>query len=234
MAGAPATTLAEYRAALPAAERDTYRAAGYAHAFGVGESPALVVVDVEYGFTGVDPRQDLMSSIATYSDSCGPYAWAAIPRLRALADAFRERGLPVAFSHSRDTEEMVTSPRPSTALVAELGAGGNDLVFAKDAASAFFDTELADQLRAREVDTVVVCGCVTSGCVRATVVDAAAHRFKVVVVEECVFDRAITPHLANLFDMDSKYADVWPLSRTVEYLSSLPVGGGVAKGGGHG
>lgn len=218
-----ATDLATYVRQLPAFEREVYERAGYARRFGAGSHPACVVVDVEYNFTGDDPGDDILTSIDKYSDSCGPNAWAAIPHIRTLLDAFRQRALPIAFSHGRTTDDTVRRPRLGTAVVDELAPRDGELVLAKDAASAFFGPVLASYLRERGVDTTVVAGCVTSGCVRASVVDAAAHGFKVLVPEECVFDRALTPHLANLFDMDAKYADVVSLAETMEYLTQLAI-----------
>jgi len=88
----------------------------------------------------------------------------------------------------------------------------------KKYASAFLGTPLASTLVARGVDTVVVTGCTTSGCVRATVVDALSYGFRPIIPEEAVGDRAQEPHDANLFDMDSKYGDVVPLSDALAYL----------------
>jgi nicotinamidase-related amidase len=222
--------LSAFVRSLPTAERQVYKRAGYARRFGGGTHPACVVVDVEYNFTGDDPNEDILSSIAKYSDSCGPHAWAAIPSLLTLLEAVRRRGLPVAFSHGRVSETTRRQPKLGTAVIDELAPRDGELVFEKDAASAFFETELASYLRERDVDTVVVTGCVTSGCVRATVVDAASHGFKVLVPEQCVFDRALTPHLANLFDMDAKYADVISLTETMSYLAEVVPANGEREG----
>jgi maleamate amidohydrolase len=91
----------------------------------------------------------------------------------------------------------------------------------KKYASAFFGTPLAATLVARGVDTLMVTGCTTSGCVRATVVDAISHGFRPIIPQEAVGDRAQEPHEANLFDMDSKYGDVVPLSEALAYLEDL-------------
>jgi nicotinamidase-related amidase len=93
-----------------------------------------------------------------------------------------------------------------------------DVMLVKKYASAFLGTPLAATLVSRGVDTVVVTGCTTSGCVRATVIDAISHGFRPIIPEETVGDRAQEPHDANLFDMDSKYGDVVPLSDAIAYL----------------
>jgi maleamate amidohydrolase len=99
---------------------------------------------------------------------------------------------------------------------------GDELVLVKKFPSAFFGTHLASHLVQRGVDTVIVTGCSTSGCIRATVIDAVSYGFRVVVPEECVFDRAEEPHRANMFDIKSKYADVLPRQDVEKYLAALP------------
>jgi maleamate amidohydrolase len=93
-------------------------------------------------------------------------------------------------------------------------------VWVKRASSAFFGTPLQTFLIGHRIDTLIVTGCVTSGCVRATVVDAVSYGYRVIVPEECVGDRAAGPHRWNLFDIDSKYADVEPLDRVVEAVAA--------------
>jgi nicotinamidase-related amidase len=97
-----------------------------------------------------------------------------------------------------------------------------DVVIEKGRPSAFFGTHLISYLVARQIDTVVVCGESTSGCVRATVVDAHSYGLHVLVVEDCVFDRVVTSHLVNLFDMQAKYADVLSLAQLEELLQWSP------------
>lgn len=203
-------------------DREVYRRAGYARSYGTGSSPALLVVDIEYNFTGDEPSDDIFASIAKYSDSCGPAAWQAIPVIARLLEQFRRCGRPVVYTHGIRRERTGTEPRVGTDIVDELAPADGDLVIAKSAPSAFFDTQLRQWLNGRRVDTVVVTGCVTSGCVRATVVDAASAGFNVLVPEASVFDRGRLPHLVNLFDMDAKYADVVSADDVAAYLSGLP------------
>ncbi|MCA1648275.1 MAG: isochorismatase family protein [Chloroflexi bacterium] len=202
-------------------EIEVYRRAGYQRTYGLGTRPALLVVDVEYNFTGL-PGLEHLESIATYRNSCGPMAWESIPKIARLLERARTMGLPVAFSHGFERPDTVRSPRLGTQIVDELAPRPGELVIEKEAASAFFGTRLAANLVKWRVDTVIHAGCVTSGCVRASVVDGAAYGFKNAIVEECVFDRGLTPHIANLFDIDAKYGDVMSLEKVESYLDSLP------------
>lgn len=191
-------------------ELDIYRQQGFAGRAGLGVAPALVIVDFVVGFT--DPRHFGGGNI-------GP-AIAETVRLVALA---RARGWPVAHTRVVYAEDgsdagvftlkapglrKLTEASPLSQIVAELAPRAGELVLRKGGASAFFDTPLAGWLAFRRVDTVLVAGCTTSGCVRATVVDAMQHNLRTVVVTDCVGDRALGPHEANLFDMGQKYADL--------------------------
>jgi maleamate amidohydrolase len=205
-------------------EVEVYRRAGYQTTYGLGTRPALLVVDVEYNFTGL-PGQEHLQSIAMYRNSCGPMAWESIPKIARLLERVRQMGLPVAFTHGFERADTVRAPRLGTQIVDEIAPRQGELMIEKEGASAFFGTRLAANLVKWGVDTVIHTGCVTSGCVRASVVDGAAYGFKNAVVEECVFDRARTPHIANLFDMDAKYGDVMSLEDIEKYLDSLPARG---------
>lgn len=207
-------------AALTDDERAVYERAGYHRTFGLGSSPALLVVDVEYNFTGL-PGDSAVESVEAFPDSCGPAAWRAIPAIAGLLEIARGIGLPVVFTTGKSTPESDRRPRIGTEVVDELRPLPAELVIAKPAASPFHATGLAGHLRGLGVDTIVHTGCVTSGCVRAGVVDAAAHGFRNAVVEECVFDRAVLPHQVSLFDMDAKYADVMSLDAVIRFLTSL-------------
>jgi maleamate amidohydrolase len=115
--------------------------------------------------------------------------------------------------------QKLTEDAPGSQIVEWLTPRAGERVVRKRSASAFFNTGLADWMRFRGVDTVVVTGCTTSGCVRASVVDSLQHDFRTVVVTDCVADRAIEPHTANLFDMGQKYADLMERDRLIERLS---------------
>lgn len=208
---------------IPPEEREVYRRAGYGRPRGFGRRPALLIVDVEYNFTGHRP-EPILDSIARYPNSCGFDAWESIPHIQRLLALARGHGMPVVYTHGPDRPENGPNerrPRRGNQVVDELAPRPDEIDIAKEAASAFGGTNLVAKLIGRQVDTVIVTGCTTSGCVRATVVDAYDLRFKVIVPEECVFDRASVPHRVNLFDMAMKYADVVPLATVEQHLAGL-------------
>jgi maleamate amidohydrolase len=195
-------------------ELDIYRRQGFAQSVGIGAAPAVVVVDFVVGFT--DPAHFGGGNID-----------AAIARTVELLAMARARHWPVAhtrvvyaddgsdsgaFTLKAPGLRKLTETSPLSRIVPELTPMPGELVIIKRQASAFFETPLAGWLSFRRVDTLLVTGCTTSGCVRATVVDSCSHNFRTVVVTDCVGDRAIGPHEANLFDMGQKYADLMPLA----------------------
>ena len=161
-------------------------------------------------------------------------AWDALPHLQAVLGAARAAGIPVIHITSRsdlghwrrpiDPAGRAAQPRPDGSdpfeIVPEVAPAPGEPVIRKAAPSAFWGTPLVGYLNQLRVDTVLVVGESTSGCVRATVVDAASHRFRVAVIEECVFDRHEAAHALNLFDMEQKYADVIALDDALTYLAS--------------
>lgn len=191
-------------------ELDIYKRQGFAQSVGIGAQPALVIVDFVVGFT--DPAHFGGGNI-------GP----AIERTVGLLAEARRRGWPVAhtrvvyaddgsdagsFAAKAPGLRKLTETSPLSQIVPELTPLPGELVVRKRQASGFFATELAGWLAWRRVDTLFIAGCTTSGCVRATVVDSVSHNFRTIVLVDCVGDRAIGPHEANLFDMGQKYADL--------------------------
>ena len=191
-------------------EADIYHRQGMGKTSGLGAAPALVIVDFVVGFA--DPEQFGGGNI-------GP----AIAQTVTLLEFARRQGWPVAhtrvvyaedgsdagvFTLKAPSLRKLTETSPLSQILPELTPAPGELVVRKQGASAFFDTPLAGWLAFRRVDTVLVAGCTTSGCVRATVVDAMQHNFRTICVTDCVGDRAIAPHDANLFDMGQKYADL--------------------------
>jgi nicotinamidase-related amidase len=200
--------------------------------FGFGEKPALLLVDVYYAALGME-RVDILESVERWPMSCGSQGWEAVDRMVRLLE--KARGLDIPIVHigilqgflspwSRETRNVLsklTAEEEARAyhLVDEVTPLEGELVINKTAPSAFQGTPLQFHLTARGIDTVIVCGESTSGCVRATVVDAATHRYKVGVVGEACFDRTEASHWINLFDMDQKYGDVIDVASAVDYLS---------------
>lgn len=219
-------------------ERDkkVYQGAGLGTNMGIGSRPALVIVDVQYGFTGDSP-EDIEQSIQKYPTSCGESSWTAIGHIKKLLEAVREVELPVFYTI---IEGSKTTPNDRVAIKGNIfdhpelleGAKGTqvvemlkpksgEVIISKKKPSAFFGTPLISYLTAQQVDTLIVTGCTTSGCVRATVIDAFSNNFKVIVPEECSFDRGITSHAINLFDMQQKYADVVPTEEVIKELENI-------------
>ncbi|WP_426246476.1 isochorismatase family protein [Nocardioides sp. LHG3406-4] len=203
--------------------REQYAATGLGGRMGFGARPAIVVVDLIKGFTSATSPfgSDLDAQVH------------ATNQLLALA---RERDIPVIFStivydpSLRDAGLWVRKITSNKWLVEDsewieldprLDRRPGETVVVKKYASCFFGTDLVSQLQALAVDTVVITGCTTSGCVRATAVDACSSGLHTIVVEEAVGDRARLPHLAALFDIDAKYGDVLPLAEALANLRGL-------------
>lgn len=205
---------------------------------GFGDKPALVLIDIYYSVLGFK-REPILESIKTWPMSTGLEGWAAVDKTAELVSVARKNGIPVIHvkglhsgvntwsrgakqkrKTSNLTEEMVLKGRE---IVEEVKPLPGELVIEKAAASAFHGTPLLFQLVSLGIDTVIACGETTSGCVRASVVDGATYRFKMGVVEECVFDRTQASHYMNLYDMHQKYADVIDLSYAVQYFDSIGV-----------
>ena len=199
-------------------EREIYARQGFAQRIGLGLAPAVIVVDFVLSFT--DP--------AHFGGGNIDQAIVQTTHLLALA---RAKGWPVAHTRvvyaddGSDCGAFVRKVPPLATLtesselsqiVPEVAPLPGELVVRKRQASAFFATGLADWLACRRVDTALVAGCTTSGCVRATVVDACSHNFRTIVLTDCVGDRAIGPHEANLFDMGQKYADLMTIAQLRE------------------
>ncbi len=202
---------------------EIYRKQGFGNRIGFGESPALIVVDFINAFNDADMFG-------------GGGIQSAIDRTEELLGLARHLDLPVAFTthtyaadRSEDGIFNMKSPglrdlvpgSHATAVVDQLEPRPGERVIAKHYPSGFFSTDLANWLARRRVDTAIVTGCTTSGCVRATVVDAMGYGFRPIVPAECSGDRAQGPHEANLFDMDQKYADVMPLAEVQAALEAL-------------
>ena len=203
---------------VPEEERQVYRQAGYSRSAVIAGKPALVVIDAVLSFTGTRPLPVLQSIAEEYATCCGENAWAALPHIEALLDAFRAAQLPVVYTRldlgehaaMRGATKRVPDPRVAegNGFLERIRPRDDEWICEKSRASAFFGTILDSYLRLNKIETVVFCGGTTSGCVRASVVDAYSAGFQPVVAEEATFDRALSPHLANLFDIHAKYGTV--------------------------
>ncbi|AJW99635.1 Maleamate amidohydrolase [Burkholderia gladioli] len=205
------------------AEAGVYRQQGFGTPLPPAGNIGLLIIDLVVGFA--DP--------ATFGGGNIP---AAIARTRQALAIARERGWPVAHSRIVYAEDgsddnvfslkvpgmaTLTEDHPNSQIVPELAPAAGELVVRKQVPSAFFGTQLAPWLTQRAVRTLLVAGAVTSGCVRASVVDAMSFGFRPFVLSDCVGDRAIAPHEANLFDMAQKYAAVMPLDEAIAAIEAV-------------
>lgn len=196
----------------------------------IGPRAALLIIDLyELAYQG-GPKP--VAEVAKeYPSSCGINAWNAIEPTKKLIAAARAANLPVFYS----TSETRAASKP-TAVTAtnrqnmkrgadvyeirpEFAPQPEDVVIFKQRASAFFGTPLTAHLTQLQIDTVIICGESTSGCVRASTVDGYSHGYHMVMAEECCFDRSELSHKVNLFDLHHKYADVMKTNEIVERLT---------------
>ncbi|HTP83448.1 MAG TPA: isochorismatase family protein [Alphaproteobacteria bacterium] len=225
-------------------ERDkaVFRAAGYGSRAGFGKRPALIIIDVTYNFCG-DRPEPILESIKRWPNSCGEDAWAGIAAIKTLVGACRAKGVPViyttaayrgddwdigswAWKNSR-SDEWAGAPQTNldgNTIMPEIAPGPRDIVVIKQKPSGFFGTPLASYLTLLGCDSLLVTGTTTSGCVRATILDAFSSNYRCIVAEDGCFDRSQASHAINLCDMHAKYADVISSAEIVDYVNKLPAG----------
>jgi nicotinamidase-related amidase len=219
-------------AIIPQSEKEAYRAAGFGRRTGIGKRPALLIIDVQYRTVGTESRP-FWDAIKEFPTACGQVGWDAVHQIWRVLALFRSKGWPVLYPYVSQKETFdkgrLADKVPALMGVAERGYDfvseiapeANDVLLPKKHPSAFFGTPLASYLIEREVDTLVVTGCTTSGCVRGTVVDGFAYNFRVLVPHECVYDRSQVSHAVNLFDMSEKYADVMSVESALSTLRAV-------------
>ena len=197
---------------------------GFGLRMGFGERPALVVIDFMNAFT--DASMPLGANLDR-----------EIAATRQVLAAAREAGIPIFYTvvsyEEQDLRDAgvwalkqkgistLRAGTPAVELDRRLERRESEPVILKKYASAFFGTDLIARLNARRIDTLLIAGCTTSGCVRATAVDAVQLGIRPVVIREAVGDRAEAAHRQSLFDLEQKYADVVTVAETVEYLRVL-------------
>jgi len=204
--------------------KQVYEQAGLGQKFTLGSKPGVLVIDFTCGFT--DPECSLGADMT-----------AEIEATKTLLDAARERGLPIVYTtigfapHGKDgglwTEKVpnlmdLELDGKWVEIDPRLEPRDDEVIIMKKGASGFFGTNLASVLVSQGVDTVILCGATTSGCVRATAVDLLQNGWPAMVPRDCVGDRAQAPHEANLFDIQAKYGDVVSLEDALEYVASVP------------
>jgi maleamate amidohydrolase len=194
----------------------------------VGRSPAVLAIDL-YNKAYQGGNRPVREVNRTFSGSCGEHAWKALEPTRRLFAAARTAGIPIVYTtrHS-DTGGVHSTHRRMQGetetlyhIKAELAPMPGELVVYKERASGFFGTPLIAHLRKLGAESLIICGESTSGCVRASTVDAYSYGFPCIVVEECTFDRSLLSHKVNLFDLHHKYAGVMHVDEVVAHLEGL-------------
>lgn len=225
---------------LSPADRTRIRKTGLTGPEGLGKSPALLVIDVSWAFAGDDPKEDIFDSIRRWPNSCGREGWDAIARIATLISTAREAGLPVIYSTGRtradgwdvgswrwknartDLAPARAERRPvGNEIVNALEPAPSELVFRKRKPSMFFGTQAATRLRQYGCDSVILTGTTTSGCVRASAVDAFSHGFRVCAVSDACFDRGEASHAIALFDVAMRYGSVMEAIGAVAHMRAV-------------
>jgi len=194
--------------------------------FGFGRKPVVVNVDLQKAYTGLgefatayetDPRQlEYVNKLAELARAKNlPVVWTHV----AYMDSGEDCGIWGTRTDTPDSlQNIKTGSRRSEFDDRLVIDAKRDIIFNKRMPSAFHDTHLASLLVWHRVDTVIITGGSTSGCVRATAVDSLSHGYRTIVPEECVADKHESPHFANLYDLAVKYADVVPVAEVIEFL----------------
>ena len=204
----------------------------YAGRMGLRDRPALLCID-NYNAVFGDRPQPLLEAMERFPSTCGQAAWDALEPTRRLMAAARQARIPVIHT----TADLANRAGGATASATKRAISGRDaewdfahypdlapqsgeLLIRKTRASAFYGTALSAYLVQLGVDTLVICGNSTSGCVRASVNEAFMHGYSVAIVEDCVFDRNWLSHKVNLYDMNTKYGDVIFVDEAVDFIVS--------------
>jgi maleamate amidohydrolase len=194
----------------------------------VGDNLAVLAIDL-YNKAYLGGNRPVKEVDREFSGSCGENAWNAIAPTQKLFAAARRAGIPVVFTTRHvDTGGVQSTNRNIGAMAddtydirADLAPLPGEIVIYKERASAFFGTSLIAHLQKMRINSLIICGESTSGCVRASTVDAYSYGFHNVLVEECTYDRSKLSHKVNLFDLHHKYADVMHVDEVLAHLDGL-------------
>jgi nicotinamidase-related amidase len=223
-----------WRTVVPERDRQILESADFGGAEPWGSRPALLIVDVVRSFTG-SKRQDVLEAIKEYNTSCGDSAWETLPRMRKVLDTARQARIPIIFTKgdpdykafcggSVKNEHSERARRlHSTPIADEISPLPSEFVIRKTKASAFFETPLSIYLVRHGIDSLIVMGTSTSGCVRATVVDGQSHGYPVFVVSDGCFDRSSFMHDVTLYDLSTKYATIVSVVETIDHLKKFAI-----------
>ena len=224
-------------------DRSVFEAAGFGQMSGFGDRPVLMIIDVSYAFCG-DRREPILESIKRWKLSCGETAWDALPILEKLIAKAHKKGIPVIYTtgyhradkwdrgswswkNPRGEKNSKSEPQPNSNhdgndIMQQIAPNNQDIVVWKQKPSAFHEAPTMSYLNLLKADTVILAGTTTSGCVRATAVDAFSNNFHVTVVEDGCFDRSEISHAITLLDLHAKYADVINSAEIIKYFEHLP------------
>jgi nicotinamidase-related amidase len=220
-------------------DKAVFKAAGYGALAAWGKRPALIVVDVNYAFSGESPMP-ILESIKKWYNACGEDAWEAIRVLQQLIAATRAKGIPVIYTTGtarpdgwtagswtwkngrNEAPQRTTKGVDGNVIVEEIKPSARDIIVRKEKPSGFYGTPLESYLQLLGCDSIIVAGTTTSGCVRATVVDAFSLNLRSTVVEDACFDRSQASHAISLCDMNAKYANVLPSNDVLAHLADYP------------
>ncbi|HWL05462.1 MAG TPA: isochorismatase family protein [Xanthobacteraceae bacterium] len=225
-------------------DRAVLAGSGFGRTMGFGARPALLVIDVSYAFCG-DVREPILDSVKKWRTSCGEAAWDALPVLEKLIAAARAKGLPVIYTTGyppalRRPDNWGTglwkrnvtlghqaappSNHDGNEIMPQIAPQPQDIVLYKNLPSAFQGTYLQSHLVELGCDSLIVTGTTTSGCVRATVLDAFHQSYRSCVVADGCFDRFEMSHAVTLFDINAKYGDVLDSGTVLDHVATLPDG----------
>jgi nicotinamidase-related amidase len=226
---------------LTETDRQVIARAGYGKRRGLGRAPAVVLIDCQYNHIGAD--KPILEQLDEFPSGGGAAAWEALRRLVPVRDAARQAGAPViytrfcyaargarydGFALKRGNVDRYVDGAPGTRIVAELAPADDELIIDKTTASALFGTPLLSYLVRLGVDSLIIGGVSTSGCVRATCVDAISYGFNAAVLEDGTADRIVASHKVALLDIWMKYADVITCQEALDYLRAVAAARGRA------
>lgn len=218
-------------------EIDVVEASGFGAIQGLGDRPALLVIDVNYRFVG-EKDESTLNVIRKWPTACGKHAWSSIPYIKKCIEKFRRSNLPIFYTTGDNRNSLLEHGRwagknrrvtaekriiDGNKIVDVVAPSEKDYVLFKAKPSAFFGTSLMSYLNELNIDSIIVIGGTTSGCIRATAVDAFSYNFKIAVIHDAVFDRFLTSHEIGLFDMGLKYADVMSTQQVIEFIDKLGI-----------
>jgi nicotinamidase-related amidase len=214
-------------------DRAVIEKGGWGKSRGLGESPCLMIIDPQYNYVGED--KPILEQQDQWPTGCGAEAWAGIRKIKRLMEVVRSKKVPIVYTRQVQRKtlafdgfakkaerkgESFLEGHKGTQIIEEIAPVEGDLVVDKGYSSAFYGTPMVSYLNGLGVDTILMTGGTTSGCLRGTTVDAVSRNYNVAVVEDCVFDRLEISHKVSLLEMWMKYCDVISLQEALEYLAS--------------